>query len=184
MKPIHILIVIIFATHSVFAGTEILGDKDAKVKMAVFGDLQCPFTKRMVDQVSRLQKEFGKDLSISFVHKPLDFHQQAKSAAIASYCAGKQELYWPFLRNVFKNQNNLSDQNIDTIARNIGVRDLGGFDLCRRSQEALKAIETEIQVSSAVGVQGTPYVFINGKLFKGAYPYEEFAKEIRRIIAL
>ena len=52
------------------------------------------------------------------------------------------------------------------------------FASCLDSGKMAGAVSTDLQVGSAVGVNGTPAIFVNGRMLSGAQPYEAIAKVI------
>ena len=59
--------------------------------------------------------------------------------------------------------------------RELGL-DMAKFKADLDSSKYKSTIEAETKEGSAVGVNGTPAVFINGRKISGAYPFETFKK--------
>jgi len=49
----------------------IAGDKDAKHKLVVFSDPQCPFCKEIVPNMYKIVKEYPKRFALYYYHMPL-----------------------------------------------------------------------------------------------------------------
>ena len=68
-------------------GAPTKGGNQPKVTIIEFSDFQCPFCGRVNGTLETLMKDYGKDVSISFRHNPLPFHNNAMPAALASEAA-------------------------------------------------------------------------------------------------
>lgn len=84
-----------------------LGDKNAKVTIVEFADLECPFCRRFfLDTFPQLKKEYvdtGKAV-MYFRHFPLSFHPLALPFANASECANEQDKFWEMHDKIYKEQ--------------------------------------------------------------------------------
>jgi protein-disulfide isomerase len=86
-------------------GASLIGSKEAPVAMIVYSDFQCPFCGKFArDTVPVLRSSFvntGK-LAIVFRHLPIDrIHPNARRAAQAAECAGRQGLFWDIHDTLF-----------------------------------------------------------------------------------
>ncbi|MGH8488734.1 MAG: DsbA family protein, partial [Gammaproteobacteria bacterium] len=87
-----------------------LGDPAAKIGIVEFSDFQCPFCLRSHTQTfPRLKESYITNRKLRYVYRdfPLDFHKEAKTAAVAANCAGKQGVYWEMHDALFMNQKRL-----------------------------------------------------------------------------
>lgn len=84
-----------------------LGNKNAKVTIVEFSDLQCPFCARFFkDTFPSIKKGYvdsGK-VVMYFRHFPLEFHPMAVPFAIASECANEQGKFWKMHDLIFQKQ--------------------------------------------------------------------------------
>ena len=73
---------------------------------------------------------------------PLPFHKRAKpAAAIAARCAQDQGKYWEMYNKLFDNQRKLSDADLTSYAKAIGL-DMAKYNACVKSPaKALAVIE-------------------------------------------
>jgi len=53
---------------------------------------------------------------------------------------------------------------------------MGKFKADLDSNKYKEVVESESKEGSALGVNGTPAIFINGRKIGGAYPYDTFKK--------
>jgi protein-disulfide isomerase len=107
-------------------------------------------------------------------------------AALAAYCAGQQDPKWFWAMHdwVFANQEKWSEaqdaaKQFRDQALVVGA-DAAKYDACLSAAETTAAIQRDIQAGAAMGVSGTPAFFINDWFLAGAYPIEEFKKNIEK----
>ncbi|MBI2378409.1 MAG: thioredoxin domain-containing protein [Deltaproteobacteria bacterium] len=159
----------------VLTGRPTKGKADAKVTVAVFSDFQCPYCSRAAPSVESIVSAFPNDVKVVFFNYPLDFHPMAMPSAIAATCAGDQGKFWEFHDAVFKRQNELSPQLIDSVAKELSL-DAPKFDACRTNPETQKKIRDDMTQGEAAGVEGTPSFFINGTHYPNGVPTVEALK--------
>ena len=149
------------------------GAKLAKVNIVLWSDFQCPFCSRVVPTMKQIEDTYGKDVKMVFRHQPLPFHNNAKIAAEASMAANEQGKFWPMHDKMFANQGALDRQNLENYAKEIGL-DMGKFKNALDTNKFAARVEADSAAGNAVGANGTPTFFINGREFVGAQPFEAF----------
>jgi protein-disulfide isomerase len=108
---------------------------------------------------------------------PLPMHAHARGAAEAAACANAQGKYWPYHEKLFANQQALGDDKLKEYAQQVGL-DTAKFDQCLKDKQFAAAIDKDMADGAAVGVNGTPAFFINGRMLSGAQPFARFKEEI------
>lgn len=143
----------------------------APVILLEYGDFECPYCAVAAPMISKLLKEYRRDVCFVYRHYPLKgIHPYAEVAAIASEAANQQDKFWEMHEYLFINQEHLSNENIDKIAQAIGLdvglfqQDLGRYDL-------LEKVRSDQHGANLSGVQSTPTLFINGFQYEGATSY-------------
>ena len=155
------------------------GPKDAPVTMIVFSDYECPFCRRAEETVEKVLKDYQGKIRYVFRDYPLPFHAKARPAAVAANCANAQGKYWEFNQKLFTGE--LTPEGLKKIAGELGL-DTKKFDECMAKNDQ-KSIDQDLADGAAVGVNGTPAFFINGRMLSGAQPYEAFKQLIDEEIA-
>ncbi|MBI4133547.1 DsbA family protein [Candidatus Uhrbacteria bacterium] len=159
----------------------VLGSPGAPVEMVLFGDYQCPFCKKMYDDVEgRIRDEYVATGKVRMVYRdfPIDnLHPFARRAAEAAECAREQGAYWLFHDYLYERQSEIPGLDYGAVAVSLGL-DRGPFESCVGSGAYKAEVEADYQDGIAAGVQGTPTTFINGKRLPGAAPYESFRDAI------
>lgn len=173
------------------------GNKDAKLVLVEFSDYQCPFCGRHVRETDpQLEADYIKTGKVKHIFKdfPLDFHKNAFKAAEAANCAGDEGKYWEMHDVLFKNQTALTNEDILTYAKGIGIKDTNKFTQCLDSGKYAEEIKEDIKVGQQAGVTGTPTFFLgftekDGTKVKvvskivGAKAYPGFKEEIDKAIS-
>jgi len=151
------------------------GAKDAQVTVVEYSDFQCPFCKRGKDMLPDILKEYDGKVKVSFKQLPLQNHDWAMKAAIASLCAYEQgnDKFWAFHDEVFDNQNKIKLANADeafaVYAKKIGLN-TKEFDKCVKSPEIAAKVQEEMKEAQSIGVRSTPTFVIEGMIVPGANP--------------
>ncbi len=152
-----------------------IGPADAPVTISAFEDFQCPDcaddTKLVKEQ---LPAEFGKQIRIVFHDYPLARHKWAMDAAIAGRCAfrGSNELFWNYYSWMFAHQPDINETNIQAkIAEFAAAANAGdSFHSCVANRATETEVKDSIKDALALEVQGTPTLFLNGRMLPILFP--------------
>jgi len=145
------------------------GAANAAVTFTVFSDFQCPYCSRVVAFLDEILAKNPAHTRIVFKQFPLRMHNLALPAALASLAARDQGKFWPLHDLLFANYNQLSEEKIRSLAQQAGL-DLARFDRERNSQKLRDEVQRDMELGQQAGVQGTPTVFLNGKLLRERTP--------------
>jgi protein-disulfide isomerase len=154
------------------------GPANAPVTLTVFSDFQCPYCSRLVPFIDELQAKNAAQLRLVFKQFPLRMHNMAMPAALASLAAREQGKFWPMHDLLFANFNQLSEEKIRSLAQQAGL-DLVRFDRDRSAPRLRDEVQRDLDLGQQAGVQGTPTLFLNGKLLR-----ERSAEGIQALIDL
>jgi protein-disulfide isomerase len=169
------------------AGRPLRGNKDAKVTVIVYDDYQCPFCSRMHQELFELMKSYGDRVKVYYKDFPLfEIHPWAGRAAIDSNCLAQQsgEAFWDFADYVHANGRLIGGEKkpldaqiaaVDHIAVDIaGKRKLNAEVLgqCIKEQPS-KDLKSSVKEAESLGVNATPFIFVNGMKVEGAVPATE-----------
>jgi protein-disulfide isomerase len=170
------------------AGRPIRGNPDAKVTVINFDDLECPYCARMHTSLFPDTFERYKN-KVRFIYKddPLtDLHPWAMHASVDANCLAAQsgDTYWKFVDYVHAHGQEVTGQDrnltrsfstLDRIAREeatLAKLDGAKLDACLAKQD-----ETQVRASAkeaeALGIDGTPALFVEGERINGAVPEEQ-----------
>jgi protein-disulfide isomerase len=111
-------------------------------------------------------EQYPNDVKLVSKNFPLErIHKFAKSAAIAALAAHQQGKFWEFHSELFKNYNKLNDAKIDEIATNLGL-DMDQYNQDKQNPALAGLVQRDLKDGVAVGVRGTPSIYVNGRSLK------------------
>ena len=155
-----------------------VGPADAPVLLVEFSDLQCPFCKQGQPTIDKLITE-EKNARLVFQNFPLPMHDWAAKAAYYADCVARSsnEAFWKFEQGAFDAQKEITaanaDEKLTAIADGAGVK---GADIaaCAAKPETAGRVQRSIALGTAVEVNSTPTLFINGRKIGNvtSVPYE------------
>ena len=144
------------------ASASITGNKDAKTYLVEFSDFQCPACKSFHPLVKALVEKNREKLVFSYRHFPLDQHQQAMPAALASEAAGEQGKFWEMHDYLFDNQESLSEEFLLASWEKLGL-DKEKFEKAFKEKTYKDKILKDLADGRKFAVDATPTFFLNGK---------------------
>ena len=95
---------------------------------------------------------------------PLDFHQHAEEAAVASIAAHAQGKFWEYARKLYENQKALDHDALVKYAGEVGL-DVDRFQKDLKNPDIVRHVRMNLEAGKRVGVRGTPTMFLNGHPF-------------------
>lgn len=162
---------VVTAPRAVHLGAEpphAIGPANAPVTLEEFGDFQCPPCGMLHPVLKTMEKEFGDKLRVIFREYPLvPAHQHALTAARAAEAAGLQGKFFQMHDLIFENQKaweKAFDARaiFEDYAQKIGL-DMEKYRKDVTSEVVEQRIFRDGKRAHALGVQGTPTVFLNGR---------------------
>lgn len=150
------------------------GPADAPVTIVEFGDFECPDCKMEAPILRHdMTEALGGKVRVYFKNYPLESaHPWARAAAIAGRCVYHQgqPAFWNFYDWIYTNQEQITGDDLnakvlDWAARN-GV-DTVKLGQCIDTKATEPEVDRSIAEGRALGVAGTPTLFINGRKIGG-----------------
>jgi protein-disulfide isomerase len=163
-----------------------IGPKDAKVKVVLFSDFQCPYCKAFHDTFRKAEAAY-KD-KVLFVYKflPLDIHPQANNAAMAGACANDQGKFWEMADKLYSSQadwsNTTGTTKFKTYAALLGLN-VTKFNQCVDGNQFKDKIDADKQMASEFGISGTPAFFVDDQYFGGVVSYDQLKQTLDQELA-
>ncbi|MBZ5569506.1 MAG: DsbA family protein [Acidobacteriia bacterium] len=180
-------------------GRPVRGNKDAKVTIVNFDDFQCPFCSRMhAELMQGVLRLYGPSVRIVYKDYPLsEIHPWASHAAVNANCLAAQsgDAYWDFADYAHANQKQITGaqqtppytaqfQALDRAATAIAQRhnlQVTPLLSCLKAQSQ-EAVAKSLKDGASIGVEATPFLFINGERVDGALPLPELQAVINRAL--
>jgi protein-disulfide isomerase len=165
----------------------VLGDRNAKVILTEYSDLQCPACASYHPVVKQIVEDFEADIAFVYRHFPLPSHPHAREMAYATEAAGKQGKFWEMHDLIFETQSEWTSQNSvdETVAEFAGIigLDAAKFKTDFESGEIRSKIDTAVAHGREVGISYTPTFFLNGVRIQNPNSYTAFADLLNEAIA-
>lgn len=171
----------------------IRGNKNAKLSLVEYSDLECPFCKSFHPTIQDLMKTYGDKIRWVYRHFPLSFHQNAQKEAEATECIaelGGEDAFWSYVDKIFEkttsNGTGFALDQLGPLALEVGVNQ-SAFQSCLDNGKYAQHVSDDIADGTTSGVSGTPSTFVVGskgqtKLIVGAQPIEAFKIEIDKLL--
>jgi len=147
------------------------GPADAPVTLLVYGDYECPYTRKALLVVRQLREPPGDGVRFVFRNFPLtEIHPHAFHAAEAAEAAGAQgqDEFWTMHTYLFAHQQALGDADLRQYAALLGL-DTAQFAQAMAGHTGAPRINEDIESGLQSGVEGTPTIFINGTRHDGSW---------------
>ena len=164
------------------------GNPAAKVTVISYDDLECPYCARMHQQLfPETLDRYGDKVKFVYKDDPLtEIHPWALHAAVDANCIADQNgnAYWGYVDYLHAHGQDVtgpdrdltkSTATLDKIAREQGkifTLDAAKLDACLAKQDD-SAVQTSMKEAEKLGVEGTPYLFVDGEHIDGAQPKEQ-----------
>jgi protein-disulfide isomerase len=135
-----------------------------------YGDYECPYSRKAFRNIQRIESQLDGGVRFVFRHFPLtEIHPHALAASAAAEAAARQGRFWEMHELLFRRQQALEEDDLRRYAEELEL-DLAQFDSDRADAEVLARISRDVDSGLATGeVQGTPTLFIDGVVHRGAY---------------
>jgi protein-disulfide isomerase len=155
------------------------GKPDARITIVEFADFQCPFCREAESSLQTVIDKYPNDVRLVFRHMPLaDLHPNAVEAARAAICADQQGRFWDMHDAMFKDQSALGADALKTTATRLGL-DSQRFSTCLdNAADTSGVLGADAKAAADLGINSTPYFFIDGRPLRGTAPPEQFEKII------
>jgi len=158
----------------------VLGDANGKLTVYIYTDYRCPLCKTYNLITSRAAEELG---GFKVIHKnlPLDmdcnkylpspFHEGSCMMARYSIAAENQGKLWDLNSELFEKQPKDEDAVLK-LAKSMGFNTIK-LKEDANSDKTREELAKEIEDATALKIDGTPTIVINGKTYTGIKPYYE-----------
>jgi protein-disulfide isomerase len=135
-----------------------------------YGDYECPFSRQAFREIERVERRVGDEVRFAFRHFPLsELHPHALAAAAGAEAAALQGRFWEMHALLFHRQSALENDRLRQYAAELEL-DVARFDRDRIGTPVLLRVARDVESGTASGeVRGTPTVFIDGVLHRGAH---------------
>ena len=169
----------------------IRGNKNAKVSVITFTDINCPFCLRLHTTMNQILDTYSDDIKWTYRHFPipsLSGHAESPKQAEAAECVaelGGNDKFWSFMERMFTEKTPVA--NLANMVSGMGINSVA-FQECLDSGKYTAKIQSDTQqaqIAGRVGCPqglGTPFsIILAGDQqipICGALPYESLSSAI------
>ena len=162
-------------------GSPSKGAANAAVKIVEFADFECPHCSLMRTVLGEVAKKYPKDVAVIFKQFPLPHHRYAADASRAALAAHRQGKFWEMHDLIFDNQGKLAADSFGKFAAQLGL-DKTRFATDMKSEQIQSEIERDKREAIEAQIQGTPALYINGRMFTDEMTPEKIGAFVERLL--
>lgn len=145
------------------------GASDALVTLLLFGDLECPYTRRALLVAEQLKRADGEQLRLAFRHRPIPGHTHAPHLARLSNATFRERGdrgFWRLALLIAQSSEPGASDALESFARSEG---LSSAELERWASDpaSVGALEADRELAGRFDVRSTPTWFANGRRIEG-----------------
>jgi protein-disulfide isomerase len=144
------------------AGHLVFGAPTAPIAVVEFVDVQCPFCATAARMLDSLVDRYPEKVRVVVKHFPLGFHRSARVGAAALECARPYGSARRLSRRLYDRQKTLDNMSSAEYVRPAEATDSAQFVACMNSDSVRGVIDADISLGAAMGVAGTPTLFVGG----------------------
>lgn len=145
------------------------GPAEAEVTLLLYGDYECPYTRKAHRSVKDVQARMGERLRFVFRNFPLeDLHPHALRSAETAEAAAVLGAFWEMHDLLFENQKHLEDADLWAYASELDL-DMARFDNDMENHVHAERVREDLLSGERSGVRGTPTFYINDVRHSGLY---------------
>lgn len=141
---------------------------DSDVTFVEFLDFECEACRAAFPSVEQLRSQYGDRVNFVIRYFPIQSHFNAERAARAVEAAAQQGKLEPMYKKMYETQSQWGEQRTPAdelfrgFASELGI-DMPTFDAAYNDPATLERINLDVTDGKALGVQGTPTFFLDGK---------------------
>ncbi len=165
------------------AGAAFFGSATAPVTIVAFSDFTCSYCRQAEEVLQTILAKYPQEVRMVFMPLPNEENPVSVLAAKYATAAFKQDMQkgWKFYRTIFAGAERLEIDG-DNFFKQAAID--AGLDITKlmaqvNSNDVLSFVQNTRKQADKLGVQGTPYFFVNDLVIRGAVPKEFFEEAIQ-----
>ncbi len=138
--------------------------------------------------LAQLKADFPDEVRVVYRHFPIiTSHDKASLAAIAAEAAGRQGQFWEMHDLLYARQREWAQMNVPAFRTWLGDRAVelllepGQFAADLDSQALAAEVQQAFDEAVELGIPGTPFLLINGRIYNGPTDYSNLSVVVRLI---
>jgi protein-disulfide isomerase len=150
------------------------GPADAPIEVVVFEDFLCPHCATFAETVApRIERDYVAGGQVAYYVKNfVVMGPESERIASVGECVAQQghDAYWAFEQVAYRSQSGLDrGAAIDLARQYVPGLDGEALDACLSDGSGLEAVRADNARAQALGIRGTPTVFVDGEQVRGTY---------------
>lgn len=160
---------------------------DSDVTFVEFLDFECEACRAAFPLVEQLRTEYADRVNFVVRYFPIQSHFNAERAARAVEAAAQQGKFEPMYKKMFETQSQWGEQQepADATFRGFAIElglDTLAFDAAYNDPATLDRINIDVADGEALGVKGTPTIFLDGQQLEFR-TYEDMSAAVDKALA-
>jgi protein-disulfide isomerase len=168
--------------------SRIIGQRGSSdVVFVEFLDFECEACRAAFPVVEDMREKYGDQVTFVARYFPLPGHFNAERAARAVESSARQGNFEEMYHKMYETQASWGEQQVPLddlfrqFAEEIGL-DMEQYDADYASEEVAARVQRDVEDGVALGVQGTPTFFLDGKRFEPT-SVEDFEEGLKEALA-
>jgi protein-disulfide isomerase len=167
-------------------GDHVLGDPKAPVTIVEYASLTCSHCAHFHTQIlPELKKKWIDTGKVKLIYRDFPLDQVAVKAGQIAECAGNDR-YFAVLDIIFRGQPTWATASdpIAELAKPLRIAGLSeaAIKACLANEAMLNAVLADYRGGEALGVNSTPTLFIDGKLYRGSRSVEDLDGVLGKLV--
>jgi protein-disulfide isomerase len=158
------------------------GEPSASMVILLFSDFQCDNCAKAEATLKEVREAFPKDVQVIFKHSPLPIHADAPLAHELAVEAARQGKFWEMHDLLFANQAKLKRADLDGYAQKLGL-DMQAVKKALDGRTHRPLVDRDLAEARALGVTGTPTLYLNGRRAAGVPPASAMINVIKSLLS-
>ncbi|SFV61716.1 Secreted protein, suppressor for copper-sensitivity ScsC [hydrothermal vent metagenome] len=155
----------------------LFGNKDAKHKILVFSDPQCPFCKEVVPDIIKAAKENPSKIALYYYHLPLVRIHPVSDILTKIMHVAQEEGKMDMIEKMYALKIKLRERDVKKVLA--AVKKQTGYVVSAEkinAKEVKDALKADTDAATRMMVSGTPTVYIDGKWDRNRDGYKNLIK--------
>ena len=151
----------------------LFGNKDAKHKVVIFSDPQCPFCMELVPEIMKAAKAHPETFALYYYHLPLMRIHPVSGILVRVMHVAQEKGQNDIVEKLYTLEINPRETNVDKVLA--AVKKHSGFVVTKAeidTKSVKDAIKADENAAARMMVSGTPTIYVDGKWDKRRDKYE------------
>ncbi len=152
----------------------VIGKSDAKVKLVIFSDYECPYCKNAHDIINDMLNKYPNDVNVEV--RNFIVHPTSAILAQGAEAANKQGKFKEYADALFSQKVDASEAGAKDLAKSLKIN-TSQFEKDLNSDDVKNRVSKDNEDAQSLGLQGTPSIFMNNKAVENFNNLESLIKQ-------